>query len=543
MSLRRFALPLAAVFAVAMSACTPSTPPNGDISAQIEGSHDPAQVFAAAYSQTLTWQPCSEKGVIDEETAAILKDSNFDESQVECATLEAPLNWNASSEETAGTVSVEISRIRLVGGEGMRPAIFVNPGGPGESGLMVWAQTLAAGQAQDIAAEFDLIGFDPRGIARSTPLECAQPTEDEDFGAFLKTCAEQNPVAAHMGTSSVARDMDLIRHLLGQNKLNYLGYSYGTILGATYATLFPERVGRMVLDSAENSQWATPEHAWHQQVAVANALVDLTQACVTQYQPQGWLEHCPFNTPEEAAATITRLNTEPLKGSGEETLDGEALRAYLSQGLYEAEPNRAGMLSIVAEGLNGNSEAVDLILSGEFVPPALEDAAQSGALPSEGSAADQPKSEEVPIAQLMVTCHSYPAKPNLDAVEKAIEGTPANALLDTSQSSTAAELAFDTSCTNLPFVGSEGEKHFIAHNVATPILVIGLRGDHATPYQYAQALVNELGNARLLTVNGPGHGAAYTQKSACVDRAVSAFFLNGTLPKETTCDPDPLPSE
>lgn len=509
-----------------------------------------AQRFPQYYAQEIKWEPCVEKQLLTEDIKAGFEQLQIPVETVECATIKAPLNWEAKNEAETESIELAVSRIHATQVQQLNhsQAIFTNPGGPGESGRFTWVEAVSAGQALDVLDSFDLIGFDPRGIGESTPLECEVPADDKDLGEFIKECSAKNPIAAYMGTSSVARDMELLRALLKLPQLDYLGYSYGTMLGATYATIFPENAGKLVLDSAENAQWATPEHAWKQQVAVADATLDLVKQCQSEFEPLGWVEKCPFVSVTDSATQIAQLNEKPLDGEGENKVDGEILRDYLAQGLYQADTERAQMFNTIAAALSGDKTAVETIFAMDypFLEASVAEESEGGAFeaPAEATDSEDENAEDKSVVgRMIVTCHSFPKKPNLKAVKKEISVDNSNPLLDTEAGSTAVETALDTSCLQAKYVGTDINTRFSAEGMKTPVLVIGVRGDHATPYQYAQALAKELGNAKLLTLNGPGHGAAYVGKSQCVDAVVNNYFLSGKLPKKLICEPNSLSGE
>ncbi|HEX6955564.1 MAG TPA: alpha/beta fold hydrolase, partial [Agromyces sp.] len=200
------------------------------------------------YSQVLEWERCGE---------------------FQCTTATAPLDW---SDPSAGETELALVRQTARGGERIG-SLLVNPGGPGASGYDFIAESIDYAVGEPLQERYDVVGFDPRGVGRSTPVTCFDAAEMDDYlfgipeaergsdawiaevGAaaqrFGAACAEgTGELLANVDTVSAARDLDLLRAVLGDDELHYLGYSYGTLLGATYAELYPERVGRLVLDGA-----------------------------------------------------------------------------------------------------------------------------------------------------------------------------------------------------------------------------------------------------------------------------------------------------
>ncbi|GAA2795415.1 alpha/beta hydrolase [Crossiella cryophila] len=195
--------------------------------------------------------------------------------RMECATVQVPLDYR---EPGADTLDIQVTRIKAKEPAVRRGVLLLNPGGPGGLG----SSMPVAVADNRIARHFDLIGFDPRGVGRSTRLQCeGQDPIDQNRPAdeeFPKIAAEARELEAgcqraggrmrpHISTANTARDMDVIRAVLGEKKINYLGYSYGTYLGAVYGSLFPQRLNRSVLDSAMHPDWLYRETWKHQSIA------------------------------------------------------------------------------------------------------------------------------------------------------------------------------------------------------------------------------------------------------------------------------------
>ncbi len=236
------------------------------------GSADPMATYK---NQSLNWQPCDESALGDGAAALPKFGVTMSElgTRVTCAWMRAPINYAMPAD---GDLQVALMRVAAEDPQQRMGAILFNPGGPGSDGLFlapiyaaIWAradQSTGVGQLyRQMSQRFDVIGFSPRGTGSSTNLRCqssellipiANDTADRGqanidamlYNARIKAeaCAK-NPLTPFINTDATARDMDLIRHLLGDEKLNYYGISYGTWLGTWYAGLFPERVGRMLL--------------------------------------------------------------------------------------------------------------------------------------------------------------------------------------------------------------------------------------------------------------------------------------------------------
>lgn len=211
---------------------------------------DVAEELKPFYEQELDWAGCGASGI-------------------DCTEVTVPLDW---SDPGGDTIEIAIARHKAQGTP--LGSLLINPGGPGGSGYDFVHDSVDFVVTPDVLAKYDVIGFDPRGVNNSTPIECYTDPADQDeylygtyddaYGtqgwldeltereaAWTATCEENTgELLGHLDAASVARDMDVIRAVLGDTSLHYLGYSYGTYLGTMYAELFPEKVGRMVLDGA-----------------------------------------------------------------------------------------------------------------------------------------------------------------------------------------------------------------------------------------------------------------------------------------------------
>ena len=440
-------------------------------------SGEQAADFPEVYKQQVAWRACGVEDGLDRVTADALEDVGVDVDDIECADIKASFDW--ADPTNLDTIDLAIVHIPSTGNAELG-TLLGNPGGPGVGGVEFMLGMPLSPGFEDVMQHYDLLGFDPRGIGRSTPIDC-DGAGSELRVVQLGTCIAENPITHTMGTSQVARDMELMRHLSDDERLNFFGYSYGTMLGATYATLFPDRVGRMVLDSAEDAQWASLIHNFDQQVAIANATVALATACRTEYQ--GEVEVCPFVDEDSLIELLNQLDEEPLVASDGTEISGYLLQSYLTNALYQSHFERGRTLDTISLALFGDQEAIDTI-GAEF----------SGG----GSGID--------LALDIVTCHSFPIEPDVPGLLEHIEKVGMPRLLGGPEIDDATLAPFvDLSCYTLPESGLDITDSFDATG-ADPILVIGITGDHATPYQYAQVLTDELGDATLLTRRSGARG-------------------------------------
>ncbi|WP_440311620.1 alpha/beta hydrolase [Leucobacter chromiireducens] len=462
-----------------------------------------SETFPGAYAQTIEWGECGDDFGLDAETAKRVGDLGAPVDTFECATVEAPLDWNTPRNHD--TIELAVVRVPATGPTKLG-ALFGNPGGPGGSGIdYTWNQTASPG-FQELLAHYDVIGFDPRGTGRSDAVDC-EPVSSI-FEVQLAVCADDFPLARTMGTSQVARDMDLLRALQGEDRMNYLGYSYGTILGATYSTLFPERVGRMVLDSAPDETWAAPAGTFDQAVAMATELVAMVEDC----EETPGVTACPITSEDELLAAQAALTEQPIVASDGTEVTGDTLSGYLMTGLYGRALTRVTVLNHVAGLLERDPAQVDAVV----------------AAMSDGGAA-------VSSSGLIVRCHSLPDDPGIVELLNHIEDQGVPRLLGGPEITDDVLRPFaDVSCDALPESGTDLEA-FSAPDDQT-MLVIGIEGDHATPFANGKNLAMQMGNTRFLTVEGHGHGASFTDRSSCADQATTAFLLEGELPaKGTVC--------
>ncbi|WP_051259349.1 alpha/beta hydrolase [Schaalia suimastitidis] len=520
---RRLAV-LAAASAIAMglAACSPATLIPGATSTTTSTPSSAANTalnaawqhdnFRSFYDQQINWGTCNESHGLTKDLAAALDEAQIDYSAFECAKVKAPMNWADPSDTR--TIELAINRIRATGDPQKAKPLFGNPGGPGVGGVQHTFSLIASPELDKVRHAYDLWGFDPRGVGASTPLKCEQ--DSDNAAVLIADCAGKHELSHYMGTSQVARDMELLRALSGSDRLHYLGYSYGTVLGATYATLFPEKAGRMVLDSAENAQWASLIHSFDQQVAVTKAVMELAKACPTTVLEDGQPVQCPFTNEEEVLTLKQSLDATPWKAGDGSTIDGRALRDYLTSSLYQP-AIQATTLDNIGKAKAGSQEAIDAIAT---------EIANGGA--------------SVDTVGQITLCHSSPKTPDVPALIEHMKKVGVPAFVGGPELSDDVLREFvNLDCSVLKEAGEDFTTAFDASKVETPLLVVGITKDHATPYQHAKTLTKELGKASLLTLEGDGHGASYSGKSRCVDTAVDDYLLNGTVPQEgTVCTQD-----
>jgi pimeloyl-ACP methyl ester carboxylesterase len=447
----------------------------------------------------------------------------------ECATMRVPSDYG----DPAGGDDLAVEVVRLpASGEDRLGALVVNPGGPGASGVE-YARAARAIVTADVLAAYDIVGFDPRGVGSSDPVDCltdaeldtllaADPTPEDAaeaeelvrlVGAVGPACQERSPdIAPWMDTRSVARDLDILRAALGEGQLDYLGKSYGTAIGTVYAEQFPANVGRFVLDGALPVDLSSEEISRGQAAGFEVALQRFVADCLTR-------QDCPLRAAAvadgvaEIQAFLTGLDAAPLPADGGRELN-EALGVTAVLYYLYFPPNDWTLLRQgLAEGFAGDGS---LLLA--MLEQRLERDLAAGTY--------RTNSQEAFYA---VSC--------LDRPTRSVEQIAQDADTWSAESPTFGPyLAWsDAVCAQWP-IPAVAEPRPVAADGAAPILVVSTQYDPATPYEWGVRMVDTFADAALVSWNGDGH-TAYFNGSPCVDDAVDAYLLAGTVPAaDPRCD-------
>ena len=527
----------------AAGAATPSAPtPTDQAGNSTDSSDDSSQTsvpqgLESFYNQDIDWQDCSDGT-----------------SPFQCGTVTVPLDYGNPGGQT---ITIALKKLPASDGDAEHGSLFTNPGGPGGSGIRE-LEAQATALPEELRAGYDVVGFDPRGVGQSTPITCwtdediSQGLTDAQNGkisdvvpsntisskslsaqekmdrgaADAAACAQHSEVPElldHVSTRNVARDLDVLRATSGDATLNYLGVSYGTHIGAVYADLFPDRVGRAVLDGAMD-----PSQRWTDGEAEVTAFKEgVLRQYVKHCQAH---DGCPLTgSTDEAiaqlAAFVDGLDQDPLTAPGSSiTVNTENATAIVQQYAVE-KPDWDALTTMLAPAMNNHD--------GTLMVKATQNSSDLSPTTTVEEVVSSANNEVMFGA---VICNDYP--------------DTGGTVSDWDAQSAAEKKSY-------PFFGGtsnamEAYCRGWGHRAQTPpqethakgsapILVIGTTGDSRTLYPWAQSLTDQLDNGHLLTVEGYGH--VTFGSNACATAAMTDFLVNGTVPAEgTTCAAEPQPA-
>jgi pimeloyl-ACP methyl ester carboxylesterase len=461
-----------------------------------------AETLAKFYTQDLAWSDCG---------------SNL------CAQLTVPIDY---AHPGGDTLKLAVLKVPAKNPPKRIGSLVVNPGGPGGSGYDYAKHADDGIVTSAVRAAYDIVGFDPRGVGRSSPITClnnreldsflgGDPTpdnkvEEQHLADVAKTFADKcrangGPLLGHVSTIEAAKDMDVLRAALGETKLDYLGKSYGTFLGATYADLFPTKVGRFVLDGAIDPNLSSSQVNEGQAVGFETETRAYVQDCVRR-------GGCPLGGSLDSGMQKLRdflksLDSRPLP-----------LNDKYVKGLTEGWGSLGIAVAMYDQGLWSQlTDALRSALGGDAGP--LMNLADAYAYRNSSGAYD---------GNLMQVIYAVNCLDRSDSRDLAHYESEASSL-SAKAPTWGPFLAWSTvPCGYWPVPANNAPKKITATG-SGPIVVVGTTRDPATPYIWAQGLASELENGHLITFNGDGH-TAYTRSNSCVDNAVDAYLLAGTVP-------------
>jgi pimeloyl-ACP methyl ester carboxylesterase len=510
---RRLATTAAAVLALALSGCTSSD--GGDQAAASSSS-----AAAAAKAQPIDWRDCS--GRID--TIIAGRPGADRDLSFQCGTTTVPVSY---ADPAGGPLHLFLVKATLAGQTNRIGSLVVNPGGPGQSATDAAIQS-ALTLPTDVLSRFDVVGVDPRGVGLSTPVECIPaPQKDQllaadpratdagslatEFGrvdAVAGACAQKYKAAlGAFNTVDSARDMDLVRQSLGDEKLTYLGYSYGTTLGSTYAELFPDRVRALVLDGAVEPKAGKQKFAETQAQGFEAAFDAFAANCI------GLIGGCPVGPDPRTFVTdvLNQAASVPIRSSrqGEtrQATPGLVLHAIRSA-LYQPSA-RPQLAQSLANARNG--DAAGILSLADTYTGRNDDGTYSNVIDANLAVSCADTDEKFTQAQVSGLASDWNVKYPLFGADAALSLYTCS--------------AWDAPRTPLPNRDAAG---------SAPILVVGTQGDPVTPLPGAVDMATDLASGVLLTWQGSGH-TAYP-KTACVTAAVDAYLIDLTVPTDgLTC--------
>lgn len=444
----------------------------------------------------------------------------------ECSFMDAPLDYAKPDGET---IELALIRARARDQDKRIGSMIYNFGGPGGSGIT--ALPSFAPDYEKLRTRYDLVSFDPRGVGRSEDVNCLSDEELDAYYAldftpddaaeertlsdaqkrYAAGCEkESGTMLPRVGTENAARDMDLMRQVLGDDKLHYFGISYGTELGGVYAHMFPKNVGRALFDAVVDPNAGTEAGALGQAKGFQLALDNFAKDCVARG------DECtlPGSTVAEIEQFIVdllaELDKKPIAGIGDrkltetqatngiaQTLYSKEFWQYLEQGLDDADGGEGGLLLTFSDSMNGRDP------NGSY--------------------------SNIQAANAAINCVDFKERYTLgQAKERLPEFRKTSAVFGNYMGWALS------SCSQWPVPGT-WEHPDVSAPGSAPILVLGTTGDPATPYEGTRAMVEALGDGVgvELTYEGEGHGA-YNAGNACVQALVDNYFLDGKVPASGT---------
>ena len=470
---------------------------------------DPADPLASYLTQDVEWSECGAGAL--------------------CSTVMVPLDWDNPG--VGDDVQLALSKFEATGiAQG---SLFVNPGGPGASGYEFVLDSVDFAVSPELRESFDIVGWDPRGVNFSSPVSCAATDADLDYFFFRELEAEPDTpewdaellaesirfgqecqantgaLLEFVDTLSTVRDLNLLRHLVGDEQLNYLGYSYGTLIGAIYIDTFPENVGRIVLDGPVDPGASQFDLVVNQYRGFEEAL----EAYLVECDLGGT---CPFGgSLEQRLQAVSDLYDEleenPLRHSDGRLVDDWMLRTAMVTTLY-SQSSWSFLTRMFTELPQGVTDTAMFLVDFYY--------------DREGGVY-QDNSMEAFIA---INCLDYPVE-----TDPAVLEAQAEQLKEAAPYTARPSGDGDLVCMNWPYP-PKLTKGSVTGAGANPVVILGTTGDPATPYNWSVSLNEQLENSVLLTLVGEGH-LAYDERVPCINDPVDNYFITGALPVDgLTCD-------
>jgi len=478
---------------------TPVTP-----SATRSPTEPPSPALAPYYSQSLDWSECHDGD--------------------QCAKLTVPLDYLRPAGET---IDLAVLKVPAADSGSRIGSLVTNPGGPGEPGRS-YAPVGAQAFGQPLLDHFDVVGFDPRGTGDSSPVDCLsdaqldqylgedpQPSTAQELVAFrahqqrmATGCSRlSGALASHVSTVESARDMDILRAALGDSTMNYLGASYGTKLGATYAQLFPHRVGRFVLDGAVDVSLGTRQLTLQQAAGFEQAIEAYAADCVKSSVGCFLGDNVP-DVLRTISDLIDSIATKPLPAGDRELTAGNAFY-WIAVTLYRRD-YWVLLTTALRSALAGDGQTL-MLLADSYAARNPDGTFQNNSMEAffAISCLDDPWS--IPATRVP---SQFPAFEKASPVFGKVFAW----------SLTSCHGFTPRSDQPVPTIHAKG---------AAPIVVIGTTRDPATPFAWSVALAHQLDSGVLLRRDGDGH-TGYNTWNACIDDHVESYLISGIVPADNT---------
>ncbi|MGW2209216.1 alpha/beta hydrolase [Streptomyces sp. NPDC001781] len=471
-----------------------------------------------ARTPRVTWGQCPDD-VVAEAAPTVLQ----------CTTVPVPLDYAHPEGEQ---IDLTVSRLAASDPDKRRGVLMLNPGGPGGSGLALSALLVAQGLPSSVTDRYDLIGMDTRGIGHSTPVGCGFTTDSPYYSNIppyaaddaavtaqakvaeqtAKQCAENDDGGRlrHLTTANTARDLDRIRAALAEEKTSYLGYSYGTALGAAYASMFPERSDRIVLDSNIGDTHLDRDGMRRYALGMEQTLPDFANWAATRHDSYG-LGRTPSQVRASYLAIAGRLDKAPVAG-----IDGNLFRLLTFGHLFKQTqyPKLAQTWQTLLEG----DEAAVRGLQ----PP-----------PQEGTAGPVSPTDNALTVFLAVTCNDVEWPKDVSTYRRGVAEDRERYPLY------GAATANITPCAFWPYTPAEPPVEVDTEGPRN-VLLLQNRRDASTPHLGGRMLREKFGDrARLVSVDDSGHGVYVLGRNSCALNTTTRYLVEGRMPtKDAFCHAD-----
>ena len=522
------AIAAGAVAMLALSGCTliqeiqdlgsGQTDATAATSAPVDADLDPA--IREYYEQQIDWGACPPERVAPE--------------GYECATVKAPMDWSAP----AAHEPIELALIRRPATGTSQGSMFTNPGGPGASGVDFVAGAGDSFFSKDLREHFDIVGWDPRGVGASSAVECrddagmdeyfygvpagwAQMTDEQKtqaaiqqqvrFGADCK--AHTGELLGFVDTESTVHDLDMLRAVVGDSTLTYFGLSYGTDIGAKYIDVFPERVGRVVLDGATDPTVSSFDVILDQQQKFGDATRNYLEDCLTGAD-------CPFTSKDvdgaidEIRAVMDQVDQTLPKAPDGRVLTSNVISTAISAAMYDQ-----SSWPYLSQAFQYWFDAADpsyfFLLSDSYYGRDMNGHYDSNMFE----------------AFTAINCLDYPVVTDPATIRAFNEKLREVSLFAGTMSETDMEIG-DVTCENWPVPSRVTEQKPVVGAGAAPVLVVATTNDPATPLKWAEAVAQQLESGVLVEYDGEGH-IAYDERDKCVVSTVDEYFIDGKVPADT----------